>query len=109
MQELPDLEDFTNFLNSGNLVLLRARISEKHLFRSKLERFSDRVYYFPFGVQPNLEKPVMIFANGMVMDASEFSLHIVGPESLQVVAVVFQEGLTEECSAQASFENLLPS
>jgi len=107
--DLPvELIDFVAMLDEGTVQPLRQRATERIRLRSALTRFSDRVYFFPFGIQPNLDQPVTVFLNGMVqMQDEDFVLLNLGTR-LRVVAVVFDETLSELDTVQAQYDNTPP-
>jgi len=60
-----DLHELASILDSGELVPLRDQFDRPRHVQQELQRYSDRIYLFPFGVHPDPRAPVQIFRNGL--------------------------------------------
>lgn len=108
MEMPPELGLLGEMLDSGKLHVLRQRVMERRFLKSQLERFSDRVFFFPVGIQPNLRVPIQVFLNGICMaDPNDHVFRVVG-KTTQVAAVVFHNELHVRDIVQASYENVPP-
>lgn len=65
--DLPDddLRELASILDSGDLKPLRDRFDYPRRVRRPLERYTDRIYLFPFGIHPDLSAPIQVFRNGL--------------------------------------------
>jgi hypothetical protein len=108
MEMPPELGLLAEMLDSDKLHVLRQRVMERRYLKSKLERFSERVFFFPVGIQPNLRAPIQIFLNGLCMaDPNDFAFRVVGKDT-KVAAVIFNNPIFDEDIVQASYENIPP-
>ena len=107
--EMPEeLADLAEALDSGKLTVLRQRVYERRMLKTPLVRFTDRIFYFPFGVQPNLKTPIQVWMNGITMaENMDFVMRVIGSK-IRLAVVVFQNPLTELCNSQAQYENVPP-
>lgn len=104
-----ELADLAAMLAEGTLTPLRERVYERRMLKSPLSCFTDCIYFFPFGIQPNLKAPIQVWVNGIVMaENMDFTIRVVGTKKLQLTVVVFQNPLTTLCNSQALYENLPP-
>jgi hypothetical protein len=108
--EMPkELADLAAMLDEGKLALLRERVSERRMLKTPLSRFTDRIFFFPFGIQPNLKAPIQVWVNGITMaEDMDFVVRVVGSK-IRLTVVVFQNPLTDLCNSQALYENIPPS
>jgi hypothetical protein len=65
--DLPEdeLRELAEILDAGELLVLRDRFSYAREVRQGLSRFTDRVWFFPFGVHPDTRQPVRVLVNGI--------------------------------------------
>lgn len=89
--QLPELElrELAEILDSGELHILRERADHPRHVRQDLTRYTDRVWLFPFGGDPDERLPVDVFLNGLVLSRGEFELVRVGSRE-PVTALVFE-------------------
>ena len=108
MDVLEELEELAEMLDEGKLSVLRQRVSERRMLKSALTRFTDHIYFFPFGIQPNLKTPIQVWANGITMaENMDFTVRVVGSK-IRLTVVVFNNPLTGSCNSQALYENVPP-
>lgn len=64
--ELPkaELDELAQILDSGELTPLRDRFDHPRRVRQQLQRFTDRIFLFPFGIHP-IPNTVQVFWNGL--------------------------------------------
>lgn len=88
--QLPEAElrELAEILDSGELSILRDRSEHPRYVRQDLTRYTDRVWLFPFGGDPDQQLPVDVFVNGLVLARGEFELVRVGSRE-PVTALVF--------------------
>lgn len=96
--DLPDdeLRELGSILDSGELHLLRDTSGQPRYVRQDLTRFTDRVWLFPFGGDPDERMPLEVFWNGLCLRQDhEFRLVRVGsrdPVTALVVAIPVKSG-----------------
>ena len=61
MEMPPELGLLAEMLDSEKLHPLRQRILHRRYLKTQLERFTDRIFFFPVGIQPNLDAPIQVF------------------------------------------------
>jgi hypothetical protein len=61
----PELKELASILDSGELTPLRDRFDHPRHVQQELQRFTNRIYLFPFGVHPDRAAPVQVFRNGL--------------------------------------------
>jgi len=108
MEMPPELGSLAEMLDSGKLQPLRQRVLERRFLKTRLERFSGRVFFFPLGIQPNLKVPIQVFQNGLCMaDPHDYAFRVVGKDT-KVAVVIFDHELPVDDIIQASYENVPP-
>jgi hypothetical protein len=108
MEMPPELGLLAEMLDSGKLHVLRQRVLERRFLKTQLERFSERVFFFPVGVQPNLQAPIQVFLNGICMaDPNDYAFRVVGKDT-KVAVVIFKHDLHIQDIIQATYENVPP-
>jgi hypothetical protein len=104
----PELAEFEEMIDSDSFVPLRQRVYERRMLKTPLVRFTERIYFFPIGIQPNLDAPIEVFCNGLVIaEGHDYIVKLVGKE-LRVAVAVFDRNLSSEDVVQARFENVPP-
>lgn len=102
---IPDeeLEALRKLLEEGRLQPLRDRYDGARRIRLELERFSSRIWLFPFGAQPSSQHNVQVFRNGMPqwMDHEVKLFRLRGRTTLTVA--VFIHDVPEGDRIQASY------
>jgi hypothetical protein len=96
-----DLCELANILDSGELEPLRDRFDRPRRVQQELQRFTDRIYLFPFGVHPDSRAPIQIFRNGLgIWMGEEAALRRVGQvRPITVVVLDPPVGTSERISA----------
>ena len=109
MEMPPELGQLAAMLDSDKFHALRQRVLERRYLKSQLERFSDRVFFFPIGIQPNLKAMIQVFQNGICMaDPHDYTFRVVG-KTTKVAVVVFKHDLHPQDIIQATYENIPPT
>lgn len=106
--QLPDdeLKQLAEILDSGDLVPLRDRFDQPRQIRQQLSRYSSRIYFFPFGVHPNIGYPVQVFINGLnVWMGEEAELVRVGRKE-PLTVVVLSRDLKDTEVVQATYQTV---
>ena len=84
-----DLVELGNILDSGELQPLRDRFDRPRHVQQELQRYTDRIYLFPFGVHPHPKEPVQVFRNGLGIwmgeEAELLKVGIVRPVTVCVI------------------------
>jgi hypothetical protein len=109
MRDLPpELTKFEEMIDSDSFVPLRQRVYERRMIKTPLSRFTERIYFFPIGIQPNLHAPIEVFCNGLIVsNAQDYFIRVVG-EKNPVAVAIFDYRLSDEDVVQARYENVPP-
>lgn len=84
-----ELNLLAEILDSGRLHVLREKFDRPREVRQGLSRYTDRVWFFPFGVRPDESQPVRVLVNGLgVFMGEECVLVRVGNAHPLTVAVM---------------------
>lgn len=105
MIELPEdeLRELADILESGELRTLRNRFDAAREVRQPLHRFTDRVWFFPFGIAPDPRHVVQVFVNGfMIHEGMEFRMVRVG-NAHPLYVVVMDRALRQDEVVQAFY------
>lgn len=105
MIELPEdeLRELADILESGELRMLRNRFEHPRDVRQALHRFTDRVWFFPFGVAPDPRHTIQVFVNGfLVHEGLEFRIVRVG-DRRPLYVVVMDRPLRQDEVVQAFY------
>jgi hypothetical protein len=98
-----ELNELAELLDSGALVVLRDRYDRPRRTKQPLQRYSDRIWLFPFGTHPDPGQDVTVFRNGLpCYMGHEAELVRVG-RSQPISVVVFQIPTRELDKIQASY------
>lgn len=103
--ELPEdeLAELAAILESGELRVLRNRFDAPRDVRQPLHRFTDRVWFFPFGVAPDPRQLVQVFVNGFLAhEGLEFRMVRVG-DTRPLYVVVMDRPLRHDEVVQAFY------
>jgi hypothetical protein len=87
-------------LGHGNLVLFRDKYEGLRRTRQLLQRYSSRVWLFPFGVRPDLTRDLDVWRNGL-LQAMNDEVRLL--ESPVAVVVVFRHPTREDDKVQVSY------
>ena len=104
-----ELADLAEMLGEGTVIALRQRVYHRRILRTVLTKFTDRLYFFPIGIQPNLKADIELFINGVNMTENhDFCIRVVGSK-LKVAVAVLKNPLSDPRDAvQAKYENVPP-
>lgn len=98
-----EIQELVEMLEGGKLRTLRDWYPQARRTRQPLERYTSRIWLFPFGVRPSSESPVQIWRNGLVQHLDhEVKLLQVGRTHLLTI-VVFQHPTRDGDIVQADY------
>ena len=89
--EMPteDLLELKDMLETKHLELLRDQTPQARRTKRRLEKYTSRIWLFPFGITPSLTYPIQVFRNGSAMWMNE-EVKIVKLEGTNVLVAVFR-------------------
>lgn len=101
----PEFAVFEEYVDSDSFIPLRQRVSNRQLLHTVLIRFTERMYFFPIGLQPNLKAPIDIICNGLMASAMhDYYIKVAGKKN-RVAVVVFHFPKAPGDLVQARYEN----
>jgi len=107
--ELPDAElsELASILDSGEFRLLRDMSGLPRFVRQDLTRYTDRLWLFPFGGDPDPSQPIDVFLNGLVLRAGH-DFQLVQVASRQPITALVFDHPTSTGDAVTSTYTALP-
>jgi hypothetical protein len=98
-----DIQQLADDLANGRLFPLRDRFDRPRRVRQQLQRYSSRLYLFPFGVAPMEKAPVQVFRNGLAVWMGEEAKVVCVGNSPRAWAVVVDPPCREGTMVQAEY------
>lgn len=100
---LDDLLELKTLLEKKQLEVLRDQTPRAQRTKQRLEKYTSRVWLFPFGYTPSPTYPIQVFRNGMALWMNE-EVKIVKLEGTKFLVAVFRYPMRDDDMILAEYK-----